>query len=311
MGYSAMSEDVLSLSRRAVHRLCPHCGGHLVTEELLCVDHVVSGEEFPVCSCDSCGFYFTGLLPSAEEMPRYYHSAGYVSHSNTSSGLVNKAYHLVRRYMLSEKCSLVSHYTGKHSGRLLDYGAGIGYFADRMSRAGWSVEAVEPDEGACAFAFSRFGLRMRKPSDLPAFADGSFDCITLWHALEHVPDAAAAMLEFLRLLSRDGLLFLALPNRTSYDACHYGRDWAAWDVPRHVWHFSPADIQCLSGETGFSLVEMLPMHFDAFYASILSERGRGSRFALARGFAVGVASFLSTLANTERGSSLIYVLKKK
>lgn len=290
---------------------CPHCGRGPVVEVMRCVDHFVSGETFPVCRCEQCGFHFTSSLPSPDDMGRYYQSSDYISHSDTSRGLVNKAYHLVRHYMLREKNALVVHFTGKKQGRVLDYGAGTGYFANRMRRAGWNVEAIEPSDNARAFAFAHFGIKMKTPADLTSFAEGSFDCITLWHVLEHVPDLHDKMEAFGRLLTDNGMMMLALPNRTSFDARHYGKDWAAWDVPRHLWHFSPIDVQRLAGEHGFTLVEIIPMYFDAFYISMMSEKGRGSKLAVLRGLLTGFVALLRTMINKERSSSLIYVLKKK
>lgn len=296
---------------RSVCRRCPLCGSEEVEVAMRCTDHFVSGEVFPVCACKSCGFHFTGDVPAADEMGRYYQSCDYISHSDTSRGLVNKVYHLVRWLMLREKSGLVSHFTGKRQGRVLDYGAGTGYFANRMRQVGWEVEAVEPGDSARAFAFAHFGIKMRVPGDLEGFAPGSFDCVTLWHVLEHVADLHDKMDCFARLLSPDGLLVLALPNRTSYDARRYGDAWAAWDVPRHLWHFAPSDVLRLGNAHGFSLVEMLPMHFDAFYISMMSEKGRGARLPFLRGLVAGTAALMRTLANKERSSSLIYVMKKK
>lgn len=297
--------------RPGVHAVCPLCGSDDVQTAMRCIDHFVTGEAFTISRCEHCGFHFTSDAPAEDEIGRYYRSGDYISHSDTSRGVVNKVYHLVRRYMLREKAGIVMHYTGKRRGRLLDYGAGTGYFANRMQRAGWQTEAIEPGDAARAFAFARFGLRMKMPSDLSHMEDKSFDCITLWHVLEHVAGLHETMDEMARLLADDGILVVAVPNRTSCDARHYGSLWAAWDVPRHLWHFAPTDIQMLGNAHGFSLAEMLPMYFDAFYISMMSEKYGHSRWPVAGGAAMGFKSLLMTLANKERASSLIYVFKKK
>ena len=218
--------------RPGVHAVCPLCGSDDVQTAMRCIDHFVTGEAFTISRCGHCGFHFTSDAPAEDEIGRYYRSGDYISHSDTSRGVVNKVYHLVRRYMLREKAGIVMHYTGKRRGRLLDYGAGTGYFANRMQRAGWQTEAIEPGDAARAFAFARFGLRMKMPSDLSRMEDKSFDCITLWHVLEHVAGLHETMDEMARLLADDGILVVAVPNRTSCDARHYGSLWAAWDVPR-------------------------------------------------------------------------------
>lgn len=292
-------------------KVCPLCGSGLVTEEMKCKDYFVSGETFPIYSCGECGFRFTGNVPSEDKMGHYYQSNSYISHSDTRKGIINKIYHWVRSLMLKEKSSLVIHFTGLKKGNLLDYGTGTGYFPNRMKKKGWNVEAIEVSEDARTFAFEHFGLKPKLPSEMDSFGEKSFDCITLWHVLEHIQDLHGIMDKFNTLLREQGMLIIAVPNRTSYDAGRYGNMWAAYDVPRHLWHFSPVTLANLGSMHGFSLVEMITMPFDGFYISMMSEKNRGSRFPFLKGMFYGAAGWLSTLGKRERSSSLIYVFKKK
>lgn len=290
---------------------CPLCGSSSVKKEFECRDYFVSGESFPVCSCSECGFYFTGNVPSGDRMGHYYQSPKYISHSDTEKGIINKLYHLVRSVMLKEKTNLVIHFTGRRQGRLLDYGTGTGYFPARMKQRGWEVESVEVSENARTFAFEHFGLKSKLPEDIGSFGECSFDCITLWHVLEHVADLHGIMDEFKRILKDSGLLVIAVPNRTSYDAGKYGNMWAAYDVPRHLWHFSPVTMQRLGNEHGFGLVEMIPMPFDAFYISMMSEKNSGAACPFLKGLFYGAVAWFHSLGKRERSSSLIYIFKKK
>lgn len=290
---------------------CPLCGASDLKEEMHCKDYFVSGEDFIIYSCSECGFHFTGNAPSEDEIGRYYQSSKYISHSDTDKGIINRIYHWVRTLMLKEKSGLVVHFTGKKKGRILDYGTGTGYFPNRMKKVGWNVEAVEINEDARTFAFEHFGLKSKLPEELNSFEDKSFDCITLWHVMEHIRDMHGIMDSFGRLLNDNGLLIIAVPNRTSYDAQKYGEKWAAYDVPRHLWHFSSVTLQRLGNDHGFGLVEMIPMPFDAFYISMMSEKNKGSFFPFLKGMFYGFIAWINSLGKRERSSSLIYIFKKK
>lgn len=291
--------------------ICPLCGSKNVSEEIKCKDYFVSGETFPIYSCGECGFRFTGNVPSEDKMECYYQSNSYISHSDTKKGFINKIYHWVRSFMLKEKSNLVIHFTGIGKGRILDYGTGTGYFPNRMKKKGWEVEAIEVNEDARTFAFEHFGLKPKLPSELESFGEKSFDCITLWHVMEHIQDLHGMMDKFNKLLKDQGMLIVAVPNRTSYDAEKYGNMWAAYDVPRHLWHFSPSTLLSFGAMHGFGLVEMITMPFDGFYISMMSEKNKGSRFPFLKGMLSGFAGWLSSLGKRERSSSLIYIFKKK
>lgn len=306
--YDKMSNKASDKNKSGL--FCPLCGSASVSKEMECRDYFVSGETFPVYSCSKCTFHFTVGAPSDDEIGRYYKSADYISHSDTERGVVNKLYHLVRDYMLKEKCTYVTHFTGKKTGRLLDYGCGTGYFSNKMMHKGWKVEAIEKSEDARTFAFEHFGIRSNTPAFMENIAPSSFDCITLWHVMEHLSDMHTKMDQFYELLDKNGLLIMAVPNRTSYDARHYGEHWAAYDVPRHLWHFSPSTMLQLGNDHGFVLVEMIPMPFDAFYISMMSEKYKGSKIPFLKGVMQGIAAWFSTLGKRERSSSLIYVFKK-
>ncbi len=267
----------------------------------------MSGEWFGLLACPACGLRKTAPQPAPEVIGKYYASSDYVSHSDTRTGAVNRLYHLARQFMLGRKAAWVTRAAGRTSGRLLDVGAGTGYFAAYMRDRGWTVTALEPDEGARKLAMARAKLAIRPSDDLFALAPGTFDVITLWHVLEHVHDPADYLRQFRRLLAPGGILVIAVPNPESRDARQYGPDWAAWDVPRHLWHFSPEAMRRLFSSFGFAPAGMRTMPLDAFYVSMLSERYKGRGFiGLPAGAWSGFRTWIASLGNRERASSLIY-----
>ena len=292
-------------------KTCPLCGGTHLERTLTCVDHYATGEAFHLCRCADCGFLFTQDFPVEAEIGRYYETPDYISHSDTRKGLMNRVYHWVRRYMLKRKARLVSSEAHRREGRLLDIGTGTGYFADTMQRLGWQVEAVEKSAPAREFALAHFGLQVRPDTELGAYADGSFDVITLWHVMEHLEHLNETWETLRRLLTDKGVLIVAVPNCSSYDARKYGAYWAAYDVPRHLWHFTPATMQQLASKHGFILSARYPMPFDAFYVSMLTERHMRRSCAFVRGLLTGTLAWLSSLVRKDRSSSMIYVFRKK
>lgn len=279
---------------------------------MTCTDFYASGEQFQLCSCRECGFVFTQGAPVEAEIGRYYETPDYISHSDTKKGAMNAIYHRVRQYMLNSKARLVMRVSRCLSGgRLLDVGTGTGYFANAMDGRGWTVEAIEKNPQARAFAKEHFGLDVKPESALDGFAPGSFDVITLWHVMEHLEHLNETWERLKELLTAKGVLVVAVPNCSSYDAQKYGSRWAAYDVPRHLWHFTPATIGRLAAKHGFVLAESHPMPFDAFYVSMLTEKQMGHSFSFLRGMWVGTAAWLSAQGNKERSSSMIYVFRKK
>jgi SAM-dependent methyltransferase len=289
---------------------CPVCGSNRFNSFITCTDYFVSGEQFEIRECAGCGFKFTADASDEQNIGRYYQSEEYISHSNTSKGLVNGIYHRVRNYMLRRKSRLVKKATNKKTGRILDVGTGTAFFLNEMKQHGWDVAGTEKSADARAFAQKEFGLEIDEPEQLFQFEDKSFDVVALWHVLEHIHRLDENMQTFSRLLKPDGKLIIAVPNHTSYDARHYREFWAAWDVPRHLWHFGPEHMKLLGEKFGFQLQSLHTMPFDSFYVSLLSEKYKKSKLAFLKGLMHGKISWLKSLADKKRCSSVIYVFGK-
>ncbi len=290
---------------------CPLCGGNHFRHFLDCTDHFATGERFSLLECEACGFRFTQDAPVEAEMGRYYDTPAYISHSNTHKGIVNTLYHHVRRYMLGRKARLVRKALHHPTGRILDIGAGTGYFIHTMFEKGWDVEAVEKSEQARQFALDHFHLLIKPDTELTDFKAKEFNVITLWHSMEHIEHLNELWETLYRLLDDKGVLVVAVPNCGSYDAEKYGSHWAAYDTPRHLWHFTVNSMQRFALKHNFILEGHYPMPFDAFYISMMSERYKKHRFAFVRGLFWGAMAWLNARTRRGRSSSVIYVFRKR
>lgn len=288
---------------------CPVCNSPEIDPLLTVKDHSVSKEDFVVWQCRVCSLRFTQDVPDEDSISPYYGSPDYISHSNTNKGLMNKLYQSVRKLTLEQKAKLIIQHT-KASGRILDIGAGIGAFLSVMKEKGWQIKGIEPDEGARKNAAQLFGLTLEQPSELYGLNPDSYDAITLWHVLEHVHQLHPYVEQLKTLLTREGKIFIAVPNYTSVDAAAYRNYWAAYDVPRHLYHFTPKAIEKLMSGHGLKVVAKKPMWFDSFYISLLSSKyHKGSASWIGAGYN-GVRSNLTALLNKDRCSSLIYIIEK-
>ena len=272
-------------------------------------DHSVSGEKFPVWECSACTLRFTQDIPPEAAMGRYYHSDNYISHTDTEKGIINRLYHLVRKRTLKRKKAIVNRYSHQRTGKILDIGAGTGAFAGIMKEAGWQVSALEPDPQARAVAEKKYHLQLQETSSLFVIQTGSLDVVTMWHVLEHVHTLYQYFEQFKKIVKKGGILLIAVPNYTSEDAAKYGPYWAAYDVPRHLYHFSPSSMKTLLKLHGMELITMQPMWYDSFYVSLLSEKYKTGKQQLIKGAWSGFKSNLQALKDSSRCSSLVYVVK--
>ncbi len=290
--------------------ICPVCSNNNFSPFLNCTDYFVSGEEFQIKKCNSCGFKITENIEDEENIGSYYQSEEYISHSNTSKGLVNSIYHSVRKYMLDRKRALVEKVSKKEKGSILDIGTGTGFFINEMRQKGWATTGTEKSNEAREFSKNEFGLNIFPTEQLFKFKDSMFDVITLWHVLEHIHKLSENLVTFNNMLKKDGKLIIAVPNSSSYDAKHYSKYWAAYDVPRHIWHFEPEQMELLGKKFGFTLLGIRSMPFDSFYVSMLSEKYKKSRFSFMKGMFHGTISWITSLLKPSLCSSVIYIFEK-
>jgi 2-polyprenyl-3-methyl-5-hydroxy-6-metoxy-1,4-benzoquinol methylase len=290
------------------HHTCPVCNSTAIHPLQTVKDFAVSGETFAIWQCEVCQLRFTQDAPDESVIGRYYKSEDYISHTNTGNGFINQLYLNIRKFTLQLKSNVIKKYTGLANGHLLDVGAGTGAFIHYMQQNSWTVTGVEPDAGARTVAQDTFGITLQPNAVLKNLPEQSFDAITLWHVLEHVQHLHDYMDFLKRLLKPGGKLFIAVPNYQSVDAGIYRLAWAAYDVPRHLYHFAPASIQALVQRHGLKIEAHKPMWFDAFYISLLSSKYKNGKTNWIGAAGTGFRSNITALLNKSRCSSLIYVI---
>jgi len=296
-------------TERIKYQNCPLCNSEIISEFREIRDHSVSKETFHLYSCGECGFIFTQDPPLPDHAGSYYKSEEYISHSDTRKGLVNTLYHYVRNVMLNRKYRLIKNLTAERE--LLDMGCGTGYFPGYMKNKGFRVTGIEKDDDAREYGKEKFSLNILPENSLfDSSIKSRYGIITLWHVLEHLYDPKKYMRVFHDLLKENGYLIIALPNPDSYDAKHYDKDWAAYDVPRHLWHFTPRTFGDLASISDFEIIRQSSLPFDPFYNSILSEKYRHNKLGLITGGWTGLSALIKGWLDKQKATSVVYILKK-
>ena len=287
---------------------CPVCNGSDFETFLSGKDFFLSGESFNIVSCLSCRFKLTNPIPKTDLLSNYYESDEYISHSHSKTGLQNRIYHLVRKYAIQSKIRMIKRY--KSNGVLLDIGCGTGEFLKEIRKSAFSTMGIEPNLKARTVAEELNKLTVfDKIEKLP---EGTkFDVITLWHVLEHINDLNIILYQIKNLLNRDGLLIIAVPNSGSFDAKYYKEFWAAYDLPRHLYHFDKNSMELLVRKLDFEIAKVKPMIFDAFYVSLLSEKYKTGKSNYFKAFFIGLLSNFRAMLDRDNYSSLIFILKTK
>jgi 2-polyprenyl-3-methyl-5-hydroxy-6-metoxy-1,4-benzoquinol methylase len=247
---------------------CPLCNSGLFLNKQDIKDHAVSKESFILCKCSKCSLLFTNPRPDAESITSYYDFPEYFSHEDKAKNLTQLIYQKVRNYSVKKKVKLIS---GFHEeGRLLDYGCGTGALLYEAKKQGWKVSGVEPNSKARTQANVKLKGKVKESlGDLPR--DKKFDVITLFHVLEHIHEIKKTVKQLIKSLRSSGYMIIAVPNPESWDAQKYGNNWAGWDVPRHLYHFNTTAMENFAETFDLTLIEILPMKFDSYYVSLLSE----------------------------------------
>ena len=276
---------------------------------LTCKDYTVSNKIFDLLYNQKLEMLETSPKPNLEDLGSYYESEDYISHTDSITSLIDKLYQLVKTYSLKKKLNLIDSFNSEEK-QLLDIGCGTGDFLLTCKNNGWNVVGVEPNEKARKLTKTKLSVNNQTQvnSEIEELSSQKFDVITMWHVLEHVPNLEDYILKLKLLLKPNGVLVVAVPNYKSYDAIYYKQFWAAFDVPRHLWHFSKKSIQLLFSEVNMKVVKTKPMKFDSFYVSLLSEKYKRGTSNFLFAFCIGLVSNLKALV-TKEYSSLIYVIK--
>lgn len=292
---------------------CPICSASGQIPYANCTDFTVSKESYTLMRCPSCGVVYTLDPPSDQEMYRYDKQKvnQKLKLADSPSGLIGRLYYRVRSRMLRMKVRIVETQAYRTGGSLLNYGAKTGFFSHKMEKRGWKVTSVEKYHEERLFSLEMFHHRMIDVSEMDSLHAGTFDVITMWHVFEHCHNPNELLDRFYELLRPGGILVMACPNIRSTDAMYYGPYWAAYDVPRHLWHFNPNSISALAYRHGFTLMHHERMPYDSFYISILSEQHLRHKMAFIRGMIQGLRSWRISVTKRSKSSSLVYVFRKR
>jgi 2-polyprenyl-3-methyl-5-hydroxy-6-metoxy-1,4-benzoquinol methylase len=287
---------------------CPACGSSKCEKILTALDYLISKESFDIINCSNCSLRFTSPIPNEKDSSRYYKSDDYISHTVKSNSVINKIYKIVQYFTLRSKRKIVRRNAQKKGGMLLDIGCGTGNFLRIMLQSGWDVTGVEMNKEARKIAEVNTDSIIMNQSEYFE-SNQKYDVITLWHSLEHLHELEKYLDKISISLNTDGVLIIAVPNYKSFDAEYYQHDWAAYDVPRHLYHFSFEAMLKLMKKFKFKLIQSTQMPFDPFYVSLLSEISVREKRNIIKAFLVGWKSYWEGRKDTERGSSILYILK--
>lgn len=285
---------------------CPSCGGKTFAPHITCIDYTYSKLEFTLVKCASCDLVFTNPRPTEEENANYYKSVDYISHTNSTKGIIGFLYKIIRGINLKRKVKLlIKHKSGK---QVLDIGCGIGFFPKAANKKGFNTKGVEPDPEALKFALENNKIEVYPLAKLNEFTQ-EFDTVTMWHVLEHVYHLKEQLAIIKKIIKPGGLFIIAVPNYKGFDGQYYQKNWAGYDVPRHLYHFEEKTVNQLISPLGFELIDVQPMKFDAYYVSMLSEKQKGG--SVIKAFFKGLKSNKNGNSNISPYSSQIYVFKNK
>ena len=287
---------------------CLLCDNKGLKSEGTYTDHFLSGEQFSILRCEKCELRITHPMPELSKLSGYYASENYISHSNKRSDLFGMVYQMVRRFTHGRKYKLLTRFSSGLT--ILDIGCATGEFLNFCATKGMIPTGIEPSDKARNFAESEYNLKVGDEQAIKGLQSSYFDAITMWHVLEHVPDINMRMEDIHRLLKDDGVAFIALPNHASHDAAFYNTYWAAWDVPRHLYHFNRKSFQSLATKHGFRIISIQPMVFDSYYVSLLSEKYKNGKSSIVKAAIRGFISNYKARFGSKEYSSLIYIIKK-
>lgn len=268
-------------------------------------DHLVTQQEFQLHVTEPHHYLATYPIPDTSILSEYYDHPDYHSHNEDQNNFTSRVFHGIKTINTKYKIHIVKNNVTERNS-ILDYGCGTGYFLQNIKKKFENIQGIEPNPQAKQLAQKR---------SIPVVSarentNGTpYSCITLWHVLEHIPDLDTTLQWLHSHLTEQGTLFIAVPNHASYDACYYKTHWAGWDVPRHLWHFTKPTLTSLLEEHHFRVIKFLPLPFDAFYVSLLSERYQNNSHPMLQAILRGFISNAYSLT-TRQPSSFIAVVKK-
>ena len=285
---------------------CIICGNNKTIPFIKLRDRLTQDQEtFQLVKCE-CGFVFLSPRPDSDEISAYYQYSEYDPHTSGTNNSWNKIYQLVQRFTMQWKYHKITSFY--QSGKLLDIGGGQGEFAAYMASRGWDV--VCQDRLTDKLNMNTF-QDIKSVVDLIEIEDeGCFDVITLWHSLEHIHDISKLYFQITRLLSPDGILLIAVPNLQAPERLSYGRNWAPFDAPRHLYHFHAGSLMALCNKYKFRVLRKFSLFQDTPYNILLSML-KFNPVHIIKGILIFIYSFFITLLRGPDYSSSILIICRK
>jgi len=287
---------------------CPACSSTNHHKVMTAEDYLVSDESFEIIECNDCSLRFTTPIPDENKISSYYESDKYISHVKRVTTIFDLVYKIVRKITLRSKYKFVERIAYKKRGTLLDIGCGTGDFLKMMKQSDWDVTGVEVNDAARQIAENNTSSVLLNQTEFFE-SKQKFDVITLWHSLEHLHELKKYLDKISNSLNANGIVIIAVPNYNSYDSEYYKQVWAAYDVPRHLYHFSFDAILKLMDKFNFKLIQSKQLPFDPFYVSLLSEFSVRKKYNIIKALWIGNKSYWQGRKDVKRGSSILYVFK--
>jgi 2-polyprenyl-3-methyl-5-hydroxy-6-metoxy-1,4-benzoquinol methylase len=212
-----------------------------------------------ILRCADCGFGFSASRPAEDQLRELYRQMDVAAYESEAPGRVRTArrhHKILQRY-------------ATQAGRILDIGCASGRFLAECAGAGWTVVGLEPSRILCEEAQRLLGGRARiLPITLQDahFAESTFDAVTMWDVLEHVPNPREFLQKAVSLLRPGGLLLANVPNLDSLQARVMGRRWPLF-LPEHLNYFNRESLALCGRQSGAHLIALgkRPVSFSMGY----------------------------------------------